>query len=163
MQVHRTLYNLPWSPRQCGSRVGSKHIYDHCSLVMSRKSLIHNSVKNRTQRKAIASTEHSGETGGRHTMLGSDRRIQNLIFRASGSMRILDIRVEAREDMAIRGCSGTVCLIYDDNLHCPVRSIAVLESHYIRTNTTHMLASPAAAQHASCSIPVVQRRKTFRA
>jgi len=45
-------------------------------------------------------------------------------------MRILDTR-EAREDMAIRGCSGMVCLIYDDNLHCPVGSIAVLEARCI--------------------------------
>ena len=53
--------------------------------------------------------------------------------------------------MAIRGCSGMMCLIYDDNLHCPAESIAGLEARCISVegwteiNTTHMPASPAAA------------------
>ena len=131
MQVNRTLHNLSRSLCQCGSKMGSKHIYDHCSLMVSKKSLVHNPIKSRTKRKAIASTERSGETNGRHTMLGSDRRIQHLIFRASGSMWTLDTRVEARENMTIRGRSDMARLIYDDNLHCPVGSIAVLEARCI--------------------------------
>jgi len=62
---------------------------------------------------------------------GGARQIRNFIFRVSGGMRILDTRVETIEEMAIRGCNGTVCLIYDDNVHCPVGSIVVLKAHYI--------------------------------
>jgi len=93
---------------------------------------VHNPAENQAQRDAIVLTGRGGETNNRHTILGrSDRQIRNLIFRASGGMRILDTRVEAIEEMAIRGCNGTVCLIYDDSLHCPVGSIAVLEARCI--------------------------------
>jgi len=89
--------------------------------------VVHNPAKNRAQREAIVPTERGRESDDRYTMLGrSGHRTQNLVFRAFGSTRTLDTRVEVREDMAIGGCSGVVCLIHNDNLQ-PCR-IKLLQS-----------------------------------
>ena len=79
--------------------------------------MVYDPVKNRAQREAIVPTERGGESDDRYTMLGrSGCQIRNFVFRVFDSTRTLDTRVEVREDMAIGGCSGVVCLIYNDNL-----------------------------------------------
>ena len=82
--------------------------------------MVHNPAKNRAQREVIVPTERGGEFDDRYTMLGC------FVFRTLGSTRTLDTRVEVREDMAIGGCSGVVCLIYNDNLQ--PRRIKLLQS-----------------------------------
>lgn len=108
------------------SRVGT-HIrpllFDHVQKV----SVIHNLVKNRAQREPIVSTECGGEPNDRHTVFeGSDRQIHSFVSSVSDGMRTLDARVKVRKNMAIRGCSSVMCLIYDDGLQ-PCR-IKLLQS-----------------------------------
>jgi len=90
---------------------------------VQKVSVVHTPVKNRAQREAIVPTERDGETDDRYTMLGGGgRQIQNSIFGAFDSIRILDTRVEVREDMAIGGCGGAAYLIYNDNLQpCQIK------------------------------------------
>jgi len=88
-------------------------LFDHVQKVL----VVHNPVKNGTQREAIVPTERGGETDDRHTVFGrSDRQIPNFIFGTFDGTRTLDTRVEVRKDTAIGGCSSVVCLIYDDSL-----------------------------------------------
>ena len=79
--------------------------------------MVHNPVENRTQCESIVSTECGGETNDRYIVLGgSNQQIHSFVFDAFDSMRALDARVEVRKDMAVGGCSGVVCLIYDNGL-----------------------------------------------
>jgi len=88
-------------------------LFDHVQKVL----VVHNPVKNGTQREAIVPTERGGETDDRYTVLGrSDRQIRKFIFCTFDGMRTLDARVEVGKDTAIGGCSSVVCLIYNDSL-----------------------------------------------
>ena len=88
-------------------------LFDHVQKI----SVVHNPVKNRTQREAIVPTERGGKTDDRYTVLGRrDRQVKNFIFGAFDSMRTFDTRVEVRKNMAIGRCGSVVCLIYNDSL-----------------------------------------------
>lgn len=79
--------------------------------------MIHNPVKNRTQRESVVPTERGGETDDRYMVLRrSDRQIHNFIPSALDSMRGLDARVEVRKDTEVGGRSGVVCLVDDNGL-----------------------------------------------
>ena len=85
-------------------------LFDHIQKV----PVVHDPVKNRTQREPIVPAERSGETNDRHAVLGgSNQRFYSFVFNAFDSMRTLDARVEVRKNVAIGGCSGVVCLVYD--------------------------------------------------
>ena len=126
--------------------------------------MIHNPVKNRTQRESIVPTERGGETDDGYMVLRrSDLQIHNPIPNIVDSVRILDARVEVRKDTEIGRCSGVVCLV-DDNGFQPCR-IKLLQSRSAEqclvcrdgsrnpsyqcqqedgVNTTHTSASPEA-------------------
>jgi hypothetical protein len=88
-------------------------LFDHLQKV----SVVHNPVKNRTQREPIVSTERGGETNDRYTVFDrSDRRVHGFVFNTFDGMWTLDARVEVRKDTAIGGRGGVVCLIYDNGL-----------------------------------------------
>lgn len=62
------------------------------------------------------STECGGETDDRHAVVeGSDRQVYSFISGPFGGVPTLDARVKVRKDMTVGGCSGVVCLIYDDS------------------------------------------------
>ena len=87
-------------------------LFDHLQKV----SVVHNPVKNRTQRESIVSAERGGETNDRYAVFDGSDRVHGFVFNTFDGIRTLDARVEVRKDTAIGGRSGVVCLIYDNGL-----------------------------------------------
>ena len=72
---------------QSGTRMHLPLFFDHIQKV----PVVHDPVKNRTQREPIVSAERSGETNDRHAVLGgSDQRSHSFVSNAFDSMRTLD-------------------------------------------------------------------------
>ena len=88
-------------------------LFDHLQKV----SVVHNPVKNRTQRESVVSAERGGEANDWYAVFdGSNHRVHGFVFNTFDGMRTLDARVEVRKDTTIGGRSGVVCLIYDNGL-----------------------------------------------
>ena len=80
--------------------------------------VVHDLVKNRSQREPVVPTERGRETNDWYVILGGGggRGVHNLVLSAFDGVRTLDARIKVREDVAIGGCGGVVCLVYDYSL-----------------------------------------------
>jgi hypothetical protein len=86
-------------------------VLDHLQKV----PVVHDPVKNRTQRESVMPTERCRKSDHGYAAVGgwSDSRVVIFAFSGFDSARTLDVQIEVRKDVSIGGCSGVVCFVYD--------------------------------------------------